>query len=222
MSPPKAVVSWSSGKDSAFALCETVRLGLAEPVALLTTVTAPYERVSMHGVREELLNAQAGALGLPLIRVPIPAPCPNDVYEAAMRDALEEVKALGATHMVFGDLFLEDIRAYRERMLEGTGITPMFPLWGEPTDELANRMFENGLSARITCVDSKQLPKRFSGRVYDAELVASLPDGVDPCGENGEFHTLVTHCSAFPEPLQVNQGVRENRDGFVFTDFTAA
>ena len=217
---PKALVAWSSGKDSAFALHEARRRGRGELdiVGLLTTLTEDYRRVSMHGVREELLDLQAEALGLPCRKVRIPAGCVNADYERAMGDAVAAARAEGIERVVFGDLFLEDVRAYRERMLAGSGIEPVFPLWGRPTAELAAEMVASGLEARIVCVDPRRLPASFAGRRFDAAFLAELPDGVDPCGENGEFHTCVTDGPMFDRPVRAVRGETVTRDGFVFTD----
>jgi uncharacterized protein (TIGR00290 family) len=215
-------MSWSSGKDSAFALAAAQRdpdLGL-EIVALLTTVTDAYARVAMHGVREELLRAQAASIGLPLVEVRIPAPCPNEVYEARMADALARAAAEGVRTMVFGDLFLQDIRAYREEKLGAAGFTAEFPLWGRDTSELARAMVDSGLRAVLTCVDPKRVPRALAGRELDARLLAELAElpGVDPCGENGEFHTFAYAGGPLREPIGVEVGEIVERDGFVFAD----
>jgi len=215
---PKAWVSWSSGKDGAWALDEVRRRGELEVAALLTTVNSLHSRVAMHGVRESVVEAQAAAAGLPLVKVLIPSPCPNEVYEAAMREAMARARAEGVTHMIFGDLFLEDVRRYREEKLAGTGITPVFPLWGRDTAQLAREMIDAGLRAVLTCVDPKKLPASFAGRAFDAELLAGLPSAIDPCGENGEFHTCVTAGSMFAKAMEVTTGETVERDGFVFTD----
>jgi uncharacterized protein (TIGR00290 family) len=214
----KALVAWSSGKDSAFALVDTLRAGELDVAGLLTTVTADYARVSMHGVREEVLELQARAAGLPLHRVRIPAACVNAEYERAMGEAVRAARADGVTHVVFGDIFLEDVRAYRERMLEGTGISPVFPLWGRETRELAREMLDAGLAATIVCVDPRRLPESFAGRAFDRTLLDDLPPGVDPCGENGEFHTCVTDGPMFSACVPLRAGEIVQRDGFVFAD----
>jgi len=219
---PKAYVSWSSGKDSAFALWEARRAGDLEIAGLLTTVTETFARVSMHGVREELLTLQASAVGLPLLTVPIPSPCPNDVYERAMAAALARLRREGVSRMVFGDLFLEDVRAYREQRLRGTGIDPVFPLWGRPTDRLAREMIDAGLDARLVALDPRQLPPSFAGRRFDRQLLADLPPTVDPCGERGEFHTCVVDGPMFTAPIAVEPGPVVARDGFVFADLAPA
>ena len=215
---PKAVVSWSSGKDSAYSLYEVRRSGELDVIGLLTTVTETYGRVSMHGVRESILDAQARAAGLPVYKVAIPSPCPNAVYERAMSAMLERLRTDGVSRVVFGDLFLEDIRAYREEKLRGTGVDPVFPLWGRPTPALAEEMIERGLRATLVAVDPRKLPARFAGRAFDKELLAELPPEVDPCGERGEFHTCVTAGPMFAAPFAVRPGEVVQRDGFVFAD----
>lgn len=191
---------------------------------LLTTINAPAQRVAMHAVRVELLETQAAALGLPLWKVPIPSPCSNEAYEAAMSAAVARAVAEGFTHVAFADLFLADIRKYREERLAGTGLTPIFPLFGDDsaTPALARDMMANGLRARITCVDPKQLDRRFAGREFDAALLDALPRGVDPCGERGEFHTFAYDGPMFSHRIDVETGVTVERDGFVFTDLCRA
>lgn len=213
-----ALISWSSGKDSAFALHEVRKAGSFEVAGALTTVTDTFSRVSIHGVREEILRAQLDAAGLPPLIVPIPYPCPNEIYEQRMSEALAQARATGVTHMIFGDLFLEDIRAYREEKLSGTGITPVFPLWQRPTAQLARDMIASGLKAFIATVDLAKLPASFAGRAFDDALLADLPDGVDPCGENGEFHTCVVDGPMFAHPLPVFTGERVERDGYAYCD----
>jgi uncharacterized protein (TIGR00290 family) len=215
---PKAWLAWSSGKDSAWALHVTRLKGDVEIVALLTTVNTTHGRVAMHAVRESLLEAQAASVGLPLIKVPIPWPCPNDNYEQAMGHAMAQARAEGVTHMVFGDLFLEDIRRYREEKLSACGMTPLFPIWGLDTAGLAREMVEAGLRAYLTCVDPKQLDPKFVGRVFDARLLAELPAGVDPCGEKGEFHTYAFAGPMFRAPISAEVGEKVHRDGFYFAD----
>jgi uncharacterized protein (TIGR00290 family) len=196
----------------------TRQAGAAAVVGLLTTVTEPYGRVSMHGVREEIVRAQAEAAGLPLVRASIPAPCPNEVYEQAMRTAIEEAKRQGVTQMIFGDLFLDDVRAYRERQLAGTGISPVFPLWLRPTRQVAEEMIAAGLVAYVTCVDPKKLPAEMAGRVFDRDFLDRLGPEVDPCAEQGEFHTCVTAGPMFTRSVPVEAGETLQRDGFVFAD----
>ncbi len=217
-SRPKAWLSWSTGKDSAWALQTVRQAGEVEIVALLTTVNAVHARVAMHAVRESLLEAQARAVGLPLVKVPIPSPCSNAVYEAAMAEAMERARSEGVTRVVFGDLFLEDIRKYREEKMAACGMTPLFPIWGRDTERLARAMVESGLRAYITCVDPKKLDRAFAGRVFDARLLAALPAAVDPCGENGEFHTYACAGPMFPAAIPVQPGKVVERDGFVFAD----
>ncbi len=219
---PRAVVSWSSGKDSAFALHEVRRAGALDVVGLLTTVTRTYRRVSMHGVREEILEAQARATGLPLFKVEIPSPCPNEVYERAMAEMMRRLQDLAVTRVVFGDLFLEDIRAYREDRLRGTGVDPVFPLWGRPTPALARTMIDAGLDARLVALDPKKMPREFAGHRFDRALLGRLPASVDPCGERGEFHTCVVAGPMFSAPIPVAAGPVVDRDGFVFADLTLA
>ncbi len=215
-------MSWSSGKDSALAL-EVARRELGiDVVGLLCTVNADADRVAMHAVRRQLLEAQAERLGLPLHVVEIPFPCPNDVYEARMATAMATAVADGVARVVFGDLFLEDIRAYREQALEGSGVSPVFPLWGRPTGALAREMLETGIRAVVTCVDPRQVPAALAGRSFDAAFLADLPDGADPCGERGEFHTFVWDAPGFRAPIAVETGEVVERDGFVFCDVLAA
>jgi uncharacterized protein (TIGR00290 family) len=215
---PKALIAWSSGKDSAFSLHEMRRAGDYDVVGALTTVTETFARVSMHGVRQDVLEAQLDAAGLPATIVPIPYPCPNEVYEARMADALAAAKAQGVTHIVFGDLFLEDVRAYREQKLAGTGITPVFPLWGRPTDRLARDMIAAGIETYLATVDMAKLPAAFAGRKFDAALLADFPAGIDPCGERGEFHSCVVAGPMFSRRLAVAVGERVERDGFAYAD----
>jgi uncharacterized protein (TIGR00290 family) len=214
----KALISWSSGKDSAFALHEIRRAGEFDVAGALTTVTETFGRVSIHGVRREILLAQLDAAGLQPTIVPIPYPCPNEIYEARMGEAVESAVRDGITHIIFGDLFLQDIRAYREQKLAGTGITPVFPLWGRPTSQLARQMIASGLEATIATVDLKKLPAEFAGRKFDAQLLADLPGGVDPCGENGEFHTCVGAGPVFSRRLAIVAGERVERDGYAYCD----
>lgn len=217
-SPTKALLSWSSGKDSAWSLHVLRKRGEVEVVGLLTTVNEVYSRVAMHAVRVELLDAQANAVGLPLWKIPIPSPCSNAQYEAAMLAAIERAKSDGVNTFAFGDLFLEDIRRYREERLRETGVSPIFPIWALPTIELAREMIASGLRARVTCVDPQQLPASFAGREFDAGFLADLPPAVDPCGERGEFHTFAYDGPMFHYPVPVQSGEIIERDGFVFAD----
>ena len=212
------LLSWSSGKDSAWTLHTLRARDDLEVVGLVTTVNERASRVAMHAVREELLKQQAEATGLPLWRVPLPYPCSNEAYEAAMRSLLDRARHAGVEAMAFGDLFLEDVRRYRETRMEGSGIEPLFQLFGSSTPDLAREMVAAGLLAWITCVDPAQLPREFAGRRFDAELLRDLPDDVDPCGERGEFHTFAVEGPMFRHPLEVEVGETVERDGFVFTD----
>jgi uncharacterized protein (TIGR00290 family) len=218
MKRPQALIAWSSGKDSAWALHEVRRAGEYEVVGALTTVTETFSRVSMHGVRQDLLAAQLQAAALTPIQVPIPYPCPNDVYEARMATTLAAAKASGVTHVIFGDLFLADVRAYREQKLAGTGITPVFPLWERPTRALAHAMIDAGVETYLVCVDLKQLPQDFAGRRFDRALLAELPATADPCGENGEFHSFVAAGPMLNSRIPVAVGPTIERDGFAYAD----
>lgn len=218
MAEPKALIAWSSGKDSAWALHEARLSGDYDIVGALTTVNETFDRVAMHGVRSELLMAQMAAAGLEPIIVHIPHPCTNEIYERAMARAMHAAKARGVTHVIFGDLFLEDIRAYREAKLTEVGITPVFPLWQRPTDALAREMIEGGMEARLATVDLKKLPAAFAGKPFDATLLDALPSGTDPCGENGEFHTCVIAGPMFSRRLDVRVGETVERDGFAYAD----
>lgn len=215
-------LSWSSGKDSAWALHLLLQSGDYEVAGLLTTLNAKFDRVAMHSTRRALVEAQAAAAGLPLQLVPLPWPCSNEHYESAMRTACTAVIASGAEMMAFGDLFLEDVRRYREEKLQGTGLTPVFPVWGLDTRELARQMIAAGLRARIVCVDPRQVPAEFAGRDFDADFLRDLPPGVDPCGENGEFHSFVYAGPIFREPIPIESGEVVERDGFVFADVRLA
>ncbi|BAS26838.1 ATP-binding domain-containing protein [Limnochorda pilosa] len=216
----RVVLSWSSGKDSAWALYVLRRQPDTEVVGLLTTVNEVAGRVSMHAVRQELVEAQAAAANLLLWPVPLPSPCSNDAYEERMSQALHALRQEGITHIAFGDLYLEDVRAYRERQLAGTGIEPLFPLWTSrpETPRLARRMLDAGLRAVVTAVDPHHLPERLVGRPYDAAVLAELPEGVDPCGERGEFHTFCFAGPMFAGAIPVQVGETVCRDGFWFAD----
>jgi uncharacterized protein (TIGR00290 family) len=206
----------------AWALHEVRRTSDVEVVGLLTTVTAEFGRVSMHAVRETLLDRQAEALGLPCLKVRIPWPCPNERYEREMDRALAEARAAGVSRVVFGDLFLADVRAYREAKMAGSGIEPLFPVWGRDTTQLARDMLAGNLQATLTCVDPRRLDRSFAGRAFDEALLAALPAGVDPCGENGEFHTFVSAGPMFSAPLNVVVGEVVEREGFIFADVLPA
>lgn len=214
----KTIVSWSSGKDSAWMVHVLRSRGDIKIGALLTTINEPLQRVAMHAVRVELLEAQADALGLPLWKVPIPFPCPNTAYERAMADCVARAVGEGFTHIAFADLFLEDIRRYREEQLAESGLTPLFPLFGADTTALADEMIATGLVARITCVDTRVLDRRFVGRDFDRTLLAELPPSVDPCGERGEFHSFAYAGPMFSRSIPVHSGAVVDRDGFVFAD----
>ena len=211
-----ALIAWSSGKDSAWALHVARAQGM-RVVGALTTITEDFARVSMHAVREQLLDAQLAAAGLPSWKVRIPWPCPNGAYEARMGEAIARAQAEGIDEIVFGDLFLEDIRAYREQQLAGTGITPRFPLWGLDTRALARTMIDAGVRAHLTCVDPRVMPRELAGRTLD-EILDELPEGVDPCGERGEFHTFVSAGPMLSHAVAVKRGEVVERDGFVFAD----
>ena len=214
------MISWSSGKDSAWLVHVLRSHGDVEIGALMTTINEPAQRVAMHAVRVQLLEAQAAALGLPLWKIPIPSPCPNEAYEAVMAVTVARAVAEGFTHVAFGDLFLEDVRRYREERLAGTGLTPLFPLFGADTAALAREMIGAGLRARITCLSPAVLDRSFAGREFDAALLAELPPDIDPCGERGEFHTCSYDGPMFQHAMPIETGITIERDGFVFTDLT--
>jgi uncharacterized protein (TIGR00290 family) len=218
----RVLLSWSSGKDSAWTLHLLRRDPTIELCGLITTLNAEFDRVAMHGVRRSVLEAQAAAAGLPLWIVPLPWPCSNEIYEQRMAELCQRAIHEKVTAVAFGDLFLEDVRAYRERQLAPTGLEPLFPLWQIPTDSLAREMIANGLRARLSCVDLKQLPMTFAGREFDLDLLHDLPAGADPCGERGEFHTCVYAGPMFSEPLPITPGEIVIRDGFSFADFRIA
>jgi diphthamide synthase (EF-2-diphthine--ammonia ligase) len=214
----KILLSWSSGKDSAWALHVLRRDRVGDVAGLLTSVNETVARVSMHGVREEILRAQADAAGLPLVTIPLPWPCSNEIYEARLRVAVDRAVAEGFTHVAFGDLFLEDVRKYREDRLAGTGLTPVFPLWGIPTPGLARQMIAGGLRARISTLDPRVMPRELIGAEFDEALLAALPPSVDPCAERGEFHTCATAGPMFDRALDVAVGEVVEREGFVYGD----
>ena len=218
MSKPKAWISWSSGKDSAWALQVMRRQNDLEIAGLLTTLNGAHHRVAMHAVRESLLEQQAASAGLPLIKVFLPWPCSNEAYERAMGEAMARARDEGVTHMVFGDLFLGDVRRYREEKLAACGVIPVFPIWGLDTTVLAREMVGRGLEAFVTCVDPKRLDASFAGRAFDAGFLQAIPPGVDPCGENGEFHTFCCAGPMFSRPIAVGPGDVVERDGFWFAD----
>jgi uncharacterized protein (TIGR00290 family) len=216
----KTLLAWSSGKDSAWTLHVLRRQGI-EVSALLTTLNQAVDRVAMHGVRRTVLEAQAESAGVPLWQIPLPWPCTNADYESRMAEACRRAVTEGFDTIAFGDLFLGDIRAYRERQLADSGLRPIFPLWEIPTAQLALDMIAGGLKARLSCVDSRQLDAAFAGREFDAELLGDLPASVDPCGENGEFHTCVYAGPMFRVPIAIQSVEVRNVDGFVYTDFVA-
>ena len=217
----KVLLSWSSGKDSAWAL-HVLRQRDYEIAGLITTINSAFDRVAMHSTRRQLVEMQAAAAGLPLIIVPLPWPCSNQQYESAMKKVCEQGITQGVSAIAFGDLFLEDIRAYRETQLKGTGLEPLFPVWKIPTDQLAREMIAAGLKAKLVCVDPRKLTPDFAGRDFDLELLADLPANVDSCGENGEFHTFVYGGPMFSRELPVVTGERVERDGFWFCDVLPA
>ncbi len=216
--PSKLILSWSSGKDSAWTLQALRAEGSWEIGALLTTMNDQAARVAMHAVRLELLEAQARSAGLPLWQVPLPHRCSNEVYEQRFGEAVARATAAGFTHIAFGDLFLEDVRRYREERLAGTGLHPVFPLWHQPTDRLAREMVAGGLRATLTSIDPRVLHRSFAGRAFDSALLEALPATVDPCGERGEFHTFAHAGPMFEHDLAVELGEIVERDGFVFAD----
>ncbi len=215
--PMKTLLAWSSGKDSAWTL-QVLRQQGIQVSALLTTTNAGADRVAMHGVRSALLDAQAESIGIPLWKVPLPWPCSNDDYERRMAEACARAVAEGFDTIAFGDLFLEDIRQYRERQLAGNGLTPLFPLWQIPTGQLARDMIAGGLRARLACVDTKVLSAEFAGREFDARLLSDLPAGVDPCGENGEVHTFVYGGPMFRTPIEIETAEVHEAGQFVYRD----
>lgn len=220
MGKKKLLVSWSSGKDSAWALHLLRQANEYEIVGLVTTLNSEFDRVAMHSTRRALVNAQAETAGLPLWTVPLPWPCSNEQYEYAMRGVCERAVAEGVEAMAFGDLFLEDVRRYREERLAGSGLTPVFPVWGLETHALARTMLAAGVKARIVCVDPRQIGAEFAGRDLDAALLAELPESADPCGEKGEFHTFVYDGPMLARAIPIESGATVTRDGFVFADVT--
>ncbi len=215
----KTLVSWSTGKDSAWMLHVLNQEYPGAVAGLLTTTNEAFDRVAMHAVRRELVEAQAAAAGLPLHVVPLPWPCSNAQYEAIMKGAIAGFVSQGFTHVAFGDLFLEDVRRYREDRLAGSGLEPLFPIWKtKPTADLARDMIEGGLQARLTCVDPRKLDRSSAGRRFDLALLNDLPRGVDPCGENGEFHSFACAGPMFKAPIELTAGEVVDRDGFVFAD----
>ena len=220
MGPEPLILSWSGGKDSALALDALRASGEHAPIVLLTSVTAGYDRISIHGVRRELLRAQVEALGLPLHELTLQPECSNEAYDAALATALEALRArYGARRVAFGDLFLEDVRRYREERVGALGFEPVFPLWGMDTAALAGSFIARGFQARLVCVDTTQLDARFTGRAYDAALLDDLPRTVDPCGENGEFHTFVTAGPGFDTAVAYDVGEVVLRGGrFAYCD----
>ncbi|MGA7857502.1 MAG: ATP-binding protein [Terracidiphilus sp.] len=218
----RVLLSWSSGKDSAWALHLLRSQPDIEVVGLLTTLNSEFQRVAMHGTRRSIAEAQARAAELPLWIVPLPWPCPNEVYERLMAEVCTRAVNEHVDAIAFGDLFLADVRAYREAQLKPTGLEPLFPLWEIPTQQLARQMIGGGLRARLACVDTKQLPESFAGREFDSALLRDLPAAVDPCGEQGEFHTCVYAGPMFAAPLHLEAGEVVNRDGFVYADFQQA
>jgi uncharacterized protein (TIGR00290 family) len=217
----RVLLAWSGGKDSALALYELNKLENTEVAALLTTVTEGYDRISMHGVRRALLVAQSHALGYPLEEIAIPQNCTNDIYEQRMQQTLERYRREGIEEAVFGDLFLEDVRAYREERMNRIGMQCIFPLWGRPTAELAAEFVDQGFRAIVVCVDTKALGPEYSGRDYNVDFIRDLPSGVDPCGENGEFHTFVYDGPVFKSPINVRRGEKVMRDNrFYYCDLT--
>ena len=218
----RVLLSWSSGKDCAWALHLLRQRDDVEVVALATTFNEAFGRVAMHAVRRELVRLQADRVGLPLWEIPLPWPCSNERYEAQMKGVCERAVAEGIEQVAFGDLFLRDIRAYRERQLAGSGLEPIFPVWDISTSELASQMIAAGVKAKLTCVDPRKLDESFAGRDFDETLIAALPEGIDPCGENGEFHTFCYASPVFREAIPVAVGEVVTRDGFVFADLLLA
>ncbi|HZS56035.1 MAG TPA: ATP-binding protein [Bryobacteraceae bacterium] len=214
----RVLLSWSSGKDSAWALHLLRKMPDVQVIALLTTFNSCADRVAMHAVRRTLVSAQAERMGLPLWPVELPWPCSNTVYEDLMREVCQKATAEQITEIAFGDLFLQDIRAYRERQLQETGLMPLFPVWGFPTGELALEMIRSGIKAKVTCLDPSKLDRTFAGTDFDSSFLQSLPPSVDACGENGEFHTFVYDAPVFSHSISITAGEIVERDSFVFAD----
>jgi len=219
MKKPKAVMSWSSGKDSAFALAAARDAGEFDIVGLVSSYNEVFDRVAVHGTRQTIARAQAAALGLPLIEVALPHPCSNEIYEQRMTETVEKLKWDGVTDWIFGDLFLEDVRTYRENLFTPLGVSLHLPLWGRETTTLAADMLAAGLETYIVTLDPRKLPKNMCGQSFNQTFLDSLPEGIDPCGENGEFHTVVAYAPGFSEPLQLERGETVERSGFIYTDF---
>lgn len=215
----RVLVSWSSGKDCAWALHLLRQQPGIEVVGLLTTINGEFDRVAMHGTRRSVLEAQAAAAQLPLWSIPLPWPCSNEIYEQRMAEAARRAVTEGVDAIAFGDLFLRDVRLYREHQLASSGLQPLFPLWGIPTADLARDMISAGLGAKLVCIDSRRLDPAFAGRDFDARLLRDLPSAIDPCGENGEFHSCVYDGPMFLHPLALDPGETVNRDGFIYADF---
>lgn len=218
----KTILCWSSGKDSAWALHVLRQQANVEVAGLLTTINEKYQRIAMHAVRVELLQCQANAVGLPLQIVPLPDKCSHAEYQAIMKECVEENRNREIQYMAFADMFLADIREYREKQLSGSDVTPLFPLWGTPTNQLASEMLSAGLRARITCVDPKKIPSHFAGSEFNQAFLDAIPESVDPCGENGEFHTFVFNGPMFDKSVPVSAGETVERNGFVFADLLLA
>ncbi len=222
MEKKRILLSWSGGKDSAWALHLLRNSPDYEVAGLLTTVNQHFGRVAMHGFLEELLDLQGKAAGLPLWKVPLPWPCSNEIYEGLMAEVCQRAVAEGLQGIAFGDLFLEDIRAYRVEKMAATGLEPIFPCWLIPTDELARSMIAAGIRAHLVCIDPRKMDRKFAGREFDAELLAELPETIDPCGERGEFHTFVSAGPMFSGSIEVSRGEVVERDGFLYADLTPA
>jgi uncharacterized protein (TIGR00290 family) len=218
MNSKSVLLSWSSGKDSAWTLYNLKLNPKYEIKGLFTTITETFGRVSMHGVRIELLQAQAEAIGLPLHLITLPYPCSNEQYELIMQEFVDKVLSVGIEFMAFGDIYLEDVRRYREEKLDGSGITPLFPIWGQSSGEISQGLISLGFEAFITTLNPDQIPERFIGQKYNQDFLNQIPPSIDPCGENGEFHTFVTNGPIFKEPLEVKVGEMVRRDGFFYVD----